>query len=202
MKQNTITAIAMFIILGLMEGRADSQKTGPEKSHPGYMMKVSFTPKKEFVIGEPVEVILNIKNVGKNAFTFLRGGRQRGYRDNQFAFSAGTWDRMLPDIGNPSNFGGIGTFVTLEAGKDVSIPIDLKKWFAFDTTGVFSVRGSYLMEFYDPKLDDSPQIWKDSACGEFTVIIKKGEQGGADQPATAPESKPEGKEKLSEGRSQ
>jgi hypothetical protein len=41
---------------------------------------------------------------------------------------------------------------TAKAGKSFEIPsVDLKKWFKFDETGYYKVRGSYYMRFGLPK---------------------------------------------------
>jgi hypothetical protein len=144
----------------------------PERRHPGHQMKTEYiaaTP--EFKIGEPVPVVLRITNIGDAAFTFMRGGRQRGARDNQFAFNAQLGRRMLPDVGDPVHFGGLGSYVLLRPGEHVEIPVDLTKWFSFGEAGLCSIRGSYFMAFADPELDAHPTIWEDFACAEFTITI-------------------------------
>jgi hypothetical protein len=143
----------------------------PERRHPGHQMKAEYIAKPEFRIGEPVPVVLRITNVGDSAFKFMRGGRQRGARDNQFAFNAQLGRRMLPDIGDPVHFGGLGTHVLLKSGEHVDVPVDLTKWFSFDEAGLCELRGSYLMEFANPEPDAHLTIWEDFACAEFTITI-------------------------------
>lgn len=146
-----------------------------QRHHPGYLMLVSFIPDKtEFALGEPVSARLRITNVGTSNFTFVQGGRQRGARDNQFAFSAeSAGDKMLPDTGDPRNFGGLAGYVTLKPGESHEIPVDLTKWFAFTKAGFYQVRGSYYMEFVDLSASGGGTLWEDCACAEFTVRIKK-----------------------------
>src|SRR4051812_8588480 len=71
------------------------------RQHPGQQMLVEFVPaKKVFTLGEPATVYLHITNIGDRDFAFIQGGRQRGSRDNQFAFSAELLgDKMIPDTG-------------------------------------------------------------------------------------------------------
>ena len=141
-----------------------------KRQHPGHQMLVSLVPdKNEFAVGEKVTVTLNITNIGNKTFTFVQGGRQRGFRDNQFAFSAAEFDKMLPDIGNPNHFGGIGGYITLKSGETRQITVDLDNWFQFKKPGFYSLRGSYYMSFIN---EEHVMIWEDFACAEFSVHIR------------------------------
>jgi hypothetical protein len=145
-----------------------------KRRHPGHQMLVEFIPDKaEFSAGESVTVRLRITNIGDAEFAFIQGGRQRGSRDNQFAFSAElVGNKMVPDTGDPRNFGGMGTPVTIKPGQSHEIAVDLAKWFNFKEGGTYNLRGSYNLEFIDPHAQDLYTIWEDYACGEFTVRIK------------------------------
>jgi hypothetical protein len=146
----------------------------PEKRHPGHTIEATFIPKQDsYRLGESVEVVLKIDNIGDADFKFMRGGRQRGSRDNQFAFSAQQNDRMLPDIGNPIHFGGLGAYVHLKPGQSVEIPVDLTKWFRFEKPGRIMLRGSYYMGFSDPSQAGYSFIWEDFACAEFSIQMKE-----------------------------
>jgi hypothetical protein len=157
-------------------GASPSENFRPEKKHPNHKMEVSFIPKKKvFKVGETVEVTLVIKNIGENVFSFQRGGRQRGKRDNQFAFTAEMGD-VLPDIGSPFHRGGLASNVVLKPGEKIEIPVVLNNWFRFEREGLVFLRGSYYMEFQDPD-DYTSFIWEDFACAEFTITIgETGEQ--------------------------
>lgn len=144
----------------------------PDRRHPGHRMYVQFIPSKPaFAPGQPVPITLRITNVGDEPFNFMRGGRQRGARDNQFAFNAQLFDKMLPDIGDPINFGGIGSFILVKPGEHTEVSVDLTKWFAFKEPGVYMMRGSYFMEFADPATETYLPIWTDFACAEFMITI-------------------------------
>ena len=136
-------------------------------------MLVEFiTDKAEFSVGEPVTARLRITNIGDTEFAFIQGGRQRGPRDNQFAFSAEfVGSKMMPDIGDPRNWGGLGSSVTLKAGQSHDIKVDLAKWFNFKESGTYNLRGSYHMNFVNPDFY-THTLWDDYACAEFKVRIK------------------------------
>jgi hypothetical protein len=146
-----------------------------KRRHVGHRMLVEFiTDKAESSVGEPVIAKLRITNIGDTEFAFMQGGRQRGPRDNQFAFTAELFGgKMMPDIGDPQNMGGLGVSVALKAGQSHEIKVDLTKWFNFSERGTYNLRGSYRMDFLDPAARDFYTLWEDYACAEFTVRIKK-----------------------------
>src|SRR5207253_3064476 len=70
------------------------------RRHPGHHLQVSFIPEKqEFETGEEVIVTLRITNVGTNTVSFMKGGRNRAARDNQYIFSARYHGRQVEDVG-------------------------------------------------------------------------------------------------------
>lgn len=148
-----------------------------ERHHPGHRMQVAFVPaKKEFTEGEPVDVKLRITNVGDSSFAFQQGGKQRGARDNQFAFSARGLDgKAVPDVGNPQHMGGLNGIVTIKPGESHEIPVDLAKWFSFQKGGHYRILGSYEMDFFDPADNDlfGFCLWHDYATAEFGIKMQK-----------------------------
>src|ERR1700722_14888178 len=51
------------------------------RTHPGHRLLVTWTPNKATcAIGEPIMLMLKIKNVGDQPIAFFNGGRQRGAR--------------------------------------------------------------------------------------------------------------------------
>jgi len=142
------------------------------RKHPGHRLVVQFKAEKEAITTNgPIWIQLHIQNVGGEEFTFLQGGRQRGFRDNQFAFSCEHFDRMLPDIGNPMNHGGIGSFARIPPGKIHTVRVDLSKWFRFEQSGNYALRGSYYLEIVST-LGDGKTIWEDVIADEFTLNIR------------------------------
>lgn len=54
------------------------------RKHPGYKLQTTFSTKqKQYKAGDPVQVKLNIKNIGTKSVAFTKGGRNRAPRDNQ-----------------------------------------------------------------------------------------------------------------------
>jgi hypothetical protein len=149
-----------------------------KRQHPGHRMLVKFIPaKKAFVVGEPVNVTLRITNVGDALFAYQQGGKQRGARDNQFAFSAQSIKdhKMMPDTGSPMHMGGLNGPVVVKPGESHEISVDLAKWFTFQKGDHYQIRGSYELELYDPTtlshLDsDWPfVVWLDYATADFWI---------------------------------
>ena len=145
-----------------------------DRHHPGEEMLVQFIPaKEEFSTNEPVTVNLRITNIGKTEFAYYQGGANRGARDNQFGFTAEYPGRkMLPDVGDPNNFGGLIGTILLKPGQNHDLSVDLRKWFNFASGGIYEVRGSYAMGFADPNTKDFRTIWQDYACDQFEIRMK------------------------------
>ena len=143
------------------------------RKHPGYRLITKFESVHEsYKKGDKILARLIIKNVGSDDFVFMQGGRQRGARDNQFAFSCQFHPGMLPDIGDPMNFGGIGSFQTIKPGESHSIEVDLSKWFNFEEEGSYYLRGSYYLEILE-WANDHNTIWEEIVADEFSVWIRK-----------------------------
>jgi hypothetical protein len=141
------------------------------RRHPGHRMLGQFIPRnKRFGPGEPVTITFRITNVGDADFTFWNGGRTRlATRNNQFAFTAELWGKVVPDTGNPEHAGGLSEPVSLLPGKSFEIEsVDLKRWFRFDEKGSYKIRGSYYLRIGLPNENQ----WEDFACAEFRVDIE------------------------------
>ena len=124
------------------------------RKHPGHQLDISFIPEKTaFNIGEDVTVTLRIVNIGSDSICFIQGGRNRGARDNQFIFSARHNEKQVDDIGTSLHFGGIAIKRILKPGEVFEKKIRLSKWFAFDQPGIYTIHGSYYLEFKDPNTD-------------------------------------------------
>jgi len=143
-----------------------------KRRHPGHRMLVEFLTEPNYAAGRSVVVTLRITNVGDAPFAFMEGGRQRGARNNQFAFSAECDNKMIPDVGNPVNYGGMASPVALRPSQSHEIKVDLAKWFKFDQDTTCKISGNYHMELIAPDDKSLFTIWEDCACAEFNLEIK------------------------------
>ena len=150
----------------------------PLRAPPGYKYLAQFIQtKSEFQSNEPVTVKFVLKNLDTRPMVFQSGGQQRGYRDNQYGFRAMfQFGTPVLDVGNPVNFGGLCQHIQLEPGKEFVGGVDLRKWFAFDKPGTYSIHGSYLLAFYPNDKPDSFMtrniLWSEYASADFTVVVK------------------------------
>ena len=143
------------------------------RRHPQHNLSVSFTPTdKVFGVGDEVTATLRITNVGTNSVSFMKGGRNRAARDNQYVFSARHRGKQIEDIGTSHHFGGIAVRRVLKPGEVFEDKISLSKWFAFDKTGMYEIHGSYYLDFNDPDVESYKTIWEDYVSADFTVRIK------------------------------
>jgi hypothetical protein len=144
------------------------------RKHPGHQLLVSFTPtKQEYDIAEDVIVTLRIKNVGEKSFSFLKGGRNRAARDNQYIFSAYYKGKQVGDIVSSFHSGGMAIVYSLKPGEVFEDTVNLSKWFAFDKLGMYQVFGSYYLDFKNPDKNEFRTIWEDYSSADFTVTIRQ-----------------------------
>ena len=143
------------------------------REHPNYSFAVQFIPEKSgFEKDEEIWVVLKIKNIGDNKISFMKGGRNRAPRDNQYSFIAEYNGKQILDIGSSHHFGGITTKSTLKPGEIFKDRINLSKWFDFESSGTYRILGSYFMKFHDPDDDSYAIIWEDYVTAEFYIKIK------------------------------
>src|SRR5262249_2269292 len=135
----------------------------------------TFEPdKKTYAPGAEMTLTMTIKNVGANTVSFHDGGRQRGPRDNQFGFIAmrsGGHGKAIPDTGDPTNFGGIGSYRTLKPGETFKKTVRLDKWFKFEDADNYLITCMYRLEFHDPNDPMHRTLWQDFAVGECVVRV-------------------------------
>jgi len=144
------------------------------RRHPRHNLSVSFIPtKSEFSVGDDVTATLRIVNVGTNPVAFMKGGRNRATRDNQYVFSARQRGKQIKDMGTSDHFGGIAVRRVLKPGEVFEDKISLSKWFAFDKAGIYQIHGSYYLDFNDPAAKSYKTIWEDYVSADFTVRIKE-----------------------------
>ena len=160
------------------------------RRHPRHNFLVSFTTAKdEFHVGEEVTVTLRIENVGVHDVAFMKGGRNRAARDNQYIFSARYRGKQVDDIGTSNHFGGIAVRKVLKPGDVFEDRISLSKWFAFDKPGFYQIHGSYYLDFNDSDKKSYMTIWEDYVSADFHVNIKEAKKK-TEKPALKRESDP------------
>ena len=144
------------------------------RRHPRHNLRTSFAPtKREFVLGDEVTATLQMTNLGTNTVAFMKGGRNRAARDNQYIFSARYNGRQVEDIGTNFHFGGLASRRVLKPGQVFEDVISLSKWFAFDKAGMYEIHGSYYLDLNDPDADSWQTIWEDYVSADFLLTIKE-----------------------------
>jgi hypothetical protein len=146
------------------------------RHHPGHKLVVTFEPeKKSYRSGEPVKLVMTIRNVGDRELRFNDGGSQRGPRNNQFSFTAFRnygYGKALQDIGDPKNFGGLVGSPNVRPGATFTKKVELDRWFRFDEPDSYKVTAIYRLPITE--LDSSqPVIWDDFAVADCIVHVVK-----------------------------
>jgi len=142
------------------------------RQHPRHALDVRFVPDRDvYRPGEPVKVTLRIRNVGERAVAFQVGGRNRGRRDNQFAFAAVLGVNPVPDVGDPTHFGGLSVRRRLAPGETFEKEVPLRNWFALRERGHYTVVGAWHLDFLPPEAPSFEVLWEDWATGEFTFRV-------------------------------
>ncbi len=150
----------------------------PRRKHPGHRYVVSWQPEKEsYQPGTQVSLLLTIENLGEQPMTFRVGGQNRGPRDNQYRFLAVRgWGqgKVLPDVGDPTNFGGIGSYETLKPGEKFHAKVGLDRWFRFEDPDRYRVTGMFVLELHERQPDGSVSntIWEELAAGDCLVLVE------------------------------
>lgn len=153
------------------------------RAHPRHTLQVSFRPaRREYFLGDEVAATLRIQNAGTNTVAFMKGGRNRAARDNQYMFSAQLQGKQVKDIGSSDHFGGLAVRRVLKPGEAFEDTISLGKWFAFDSPGWYEIHGSYYLNFVDPLSDSWTTIWEDYVAADFTVSVKEPEKTSKQAP--------------------
>jgi len=146
------------------------------RKHPGHQYEVRWVPAKaRYAVGEAVTLRMELKNTGTGPLRFTFGGKQRGPRNNQFRFvaQAGAGGKGLPDIGDPTNHGGVFVCESLRPGDTFTAEVDLSKWFTFSEPNTYRVTGVFELPVIDPASLEGfwPVVWDDLAVGECVVRV-------------------------------
>ncbi|MCL4225764.1 MAG: hypothetical protein KJZ91_14990 [Myxococcales bacterium] len=95
--------------------------------------------------GRAMPIVLTLDNRGAAPVWFNPGGRQRGPRDNRFAFEVARDGVALPVVDAP-DFGGVGAYRSLAPGETLERVEDLRRWVAIDRPGRYQVTCRYHLE--------------------------------------------------------
>ncbi len=110
-------------------------------------IRAGFTPQKtNLVLGEPLQAIFTVKNIGPASFEFLFGCDYRATgRHDHFKITA--TNSVGAEVPDPITLGmiggGIGTFENLKPGGRFTNVIDLTQFRAIDKPGVYTIDCSY-----------------------------------------------------------
>ena len=147
------------------------------RQHPGHILVARWKPVKPWCQpGEPVVLRMEIENAGPKTVCFQDGGRQRGARNNQFAFIAHSrhgHGPAVPDTGDPQHYGGLGGHRTLGPGETFKKEVDVTKWFKFDKPGSYKLTCLYQTELFER--DVTFATWDEYVVGDCIVVIRAGE---------------------------
>ncbi len=129
-----------------------------------------------FTVGQPMPIALTIAHTGGDPVAMTVGGRQRGARDNRFAFTA--HDRAgqaLPVIDAP-DFGGVMTYRPMVAGDRVELTADLRSWIAITQPGSYAITCQHQVELAPttagaPWPDHGHEAWDLTLAGALTITV-------------------------------
>ena len=143
------------------------------RRRPDSAWSATFTPAKPvFERGEVVTATLRIINDGPEPIAFQEGGMNRGFRDNQYQFTARLGGAPVPDIGISGHSGGLSCLRVLQPGEAAEATAFLNDWFAFDEPGTYEIQGAFHMEFFHAdRALGRETLWVDAARADFAVEI-------------------------------
>jgi hypothetical protein len=142
------------------------------RRHPGHALSAEFVPAvRSLPAGPAPRVAFRLTNVGDAPVAFVQGGRNRAERDNQYDFLARLAERLVPDIGTQTHFGGRSVRRLLGPGETFEDEVDLAKWFRFDRPGLHEVLGTYALTLVDVSTDDQVPLWEEHVTAPFLVEV-------------------------------
>ena len=143
------------------------------RKHPGHRIDATFaTDKPAYEPGEPITVTVTIRNLGDEPI-FLEFGHN-GPKDTMFSFAAASIPLCNPEVTKQYVGGGITIIATLPAHGEISSTAKFDEWFETRIPGRYYILGSYLLEMFKDRDDDTHSpIWIDYATRLFVFDIKK-----------------------------
>ncbi len=145
-----------------------------KREDPKYSMQTSvLLDKNSYGMNEPILAKFEICNKDSRPISFIVGGRYRGYRDNQFYFTAYDSKGALPDTGNSSNTGGLFSVETIKPDDCYTTrEVDLRAWFTIKKPGSYLVHGKYLMEIEHSADFERFTTWEEKIESPFYLTIQ------------------------------
>jgi hypothetical protein len=102
-----------------------------------------------FSVSPKLEFVVRIENPPHaTAVRWIRGGSQRGPRDNQFSMRITRNGKPLPEIDAPS-MGGVFALQLLKPGDSVELRAPISSWGDISRTGHYVVQGAFSTELFD-----------------------------------------------------
>lgn len=147
----------------------------PLPKAPKDSFTVEYWPhRKSYPVNGPVEVGINLANVGKVPLTIYwgtHGGGNYPCRDTQLSFTA-TLDGVAV-VTNPKPLpdGFISSPFVSKPNSDLKRSEDLTQWLQFSKPGKYLVEAIYTVEIMNPEKDALPGRWKVSYRNQFSVQI-------------------------------
>lgn len=125
---------------------------------------------------DPITVKLRVKNAGTTTLGFMLGGRQRGPRDNRFAFTVARNGTPVP-IKDAPDFGGLGYYKRLKPGEEHELTVDLRSWADLATPGHYAVDASYEGELAKDGVmpttaTDRKNLWDVKLTGQGGILVQ------------------------------
>ena len=143
----------------------------------GLRYEFRFPPKATTNTQTPIPVVLRVHNEGKTTVGFSIGGRQRGPRDNRFAYVISRNGKSVA-IKDAPDFGGIGYYKEIKPGEhaDVTCP-DLRAWADLALPGYYTIEASYEGELVkDGKMPNTAaeraNVWSITATGQGSILVQ------------------------------
>lgn len=159
-------------------------------SASGTQIRAGFTPPKtNLVLGQPLQAIFTVENLGPTNFTFLFGCdyRSTGRHNNFIITATNSAGVEMPDpVTSRSQIGGgLGSELNLKTGEGFTNIIDLSKFRVINKPGVYTFNCSYGLGGND---EDNHRQYDPIAHSTFvlTILERTPENVETDSPGVKP----------------
>lgn len=155
--QDNSIATASFLLDRAQAVRAARQLPAPihyrERLDEGLV--ADFQLPEAVLAGEPIPVTLTVRKESGPTVGVVRGGRNRGPRNNRFSFHIEHNGESVTQQKGP-DFGGLSQVESLSPGETFSVTADLSRW-ATLTPGQYTIRCQYDGELYKLNMHQQPK---------------------------------------------